>query len=111
MRGLWSVNKVNSLPSNRNLKWRMAEKAARSSLSKAEYLTSAEESFLDKMTLGLRNLGPIVGIQLLHVYWRHQLLRRSGHLAQGELELELKRVGLWRRRRRRSSLGTKPGSS
>ena len=46
------MNRVNSLPSNMNLKWQMAEKAARSSLSKAEYLTLAEESFLKKNDMG-----------------------------------------------------------
>ena len=52
VRALWSVNSVNSLSSSMNLKWWKAENAARSSLSKAEYLTLAEESFLEKNAMG-----------------------------------------------------------
>ena len=42
------MNKVNSLPSSMNLKWQIVEKAASSSLSKAEYLTSVFDNFLEK---------------------------------------------------------------
>ena len=54
--GLWSVNTVNSLPCSMNLKWRTDENAARSSLSKAEYFSSASESFLEKKDIGDQDL-------------------------------------------------------
>ena len=53
--GLWSVNNVNCLPSNRNRKWQMAELAASSSLSKVEYWISGAESFLLKKANGTQD--------------------------------------------------------
>jgi hypothetical protein len=48
VRGLWSVNSVNCLPSSMKRKWRMAWKQASNYLSKAEYLTWVLSSFLEK---------------------------------------------------------------
>jgi hypothetical protein len=43
---------VKALPSNMNQKWRIHRKYARSSQSKAEYLTRAVSNFLEKKPSG-----------------------------------------------------------
>ena len=50
--GLWLVHSRNCRPSRAYLKWRMAVKAASSSLSKAEYFHSVEDNFLEKKPSG-----------------------------------------------------------
>jgi hypothetical protein len=51
---LWSVSMWNRRPSNRYLKWRTIRKAANSFLSKAEYFSCVESSFLLKKARGLQ---------------------------------------------------------
>ena len=46
------MNRVNSWASRRKRKWQMEEDAARISRSKAEYLDSAEDNFLEKKARG-----------------------------------------------------------
>jgi hypothetical protein len=55
VRGRWSVRMRNGRPSRTNRKWRTATKTANSSLSKAEYFDSAEDSFLLKKASGLQD--------------------------------------------------------
>src|SRR5450830_1372048 len=51
-KGLWSVLRRKFRPSSRYRKWRMALKAANSSLSKVLYFSSAVDSFLLKKARG-----------------------------------------------------------